>query len=69
MNKFLSVLLVLIIVTALSFTSYSLINNTIVNFIINFIIVLVGATIISKFIKVKFKRGDNFLFMMFVNYL
>ncbi len=53
MNKFLSVLLVLIIVTALSFTSYSLINNTIVNFIINFIIVLVGATIISKFIKSK----------------
>lgn len=51
MNKFLGVLLILIIVTVLSFTSYSLIDNTIVNFIINNSIVFVGATVISKFIK------------------
>lgn len=51
MNKFLGVLLILIIVIVLSFTSYSFIDNIIVNFMISFIIVFVGATVIPKFIK------------------
>ena len=49
MKKFLGVLLILIIV--LSCTSYSFIDNIIVNFMISFIIVFVGATVIPKFIK------------------
>lgn len=53
MNKFLSILIIVILVTALSFTSYSFINNNVINFILNFVIVFIGAILISKLIKSK----------------